>query len=48
MWMDAFHVFTDAGHLIAEVAFEIVFFVLGMLGNWVMMKYRDRKHGHKE
>jgi hypothetical protein len=48
MWLDAFHIITDFGHFIAEIFFEIVFLVLGLIGNYIMMKYRDRKHGHKE
>jgi hypothetical protein len=48
MWHEAFHVLADPGHMIAEVVMEVLFFILGMIGNWLMMKYRDRKHGHKE
>lgn len=51
MWHEAFHVLADPGHMIAEVVMELLFFVLGLIGNWIMMKYRDRnrdkEHGHK-
>lgn len=51
VWTEAFHVLADPGHMIAEIVMEVVFFVLGMIGNWIMMKYReskrDKEHGHQ-
>ena len=47
VWQEAVSVVSDPGHLVAEFAFETTFLVLTLLVNWLILKYRDKKHGHK-